>query len=142
MNVDHVAVAFGLVVAIVAIAGTFAFISVIVYAESKRKEREALYRSEVHRALLEREGGSAEKLLAVIAAEEAGRAAQDRVRMRVRGLVTAVTGAAMLVLSTGGGDWEMWRIGLIPLCAGIGFLLFGLLPGRRTSSSSPPRSDA
>jgi hypothetical protein len=128
MTSDQLAVAFGLLVTVVAVLGTFTFVSIVVFTEGRRKEREAFYRAEVHKKLLEQAGGSADQLRALLQLEAATRSRQTREGLRIGGLATGAAGAAMLLISTGGGDWVAWRIGGIPLAIGLAILACSLLP--------------
>jgi len=132
MTSDQISVAFGMLVAIVAVGGTFGFVSVVVYSENRRKEREAFYRAEVHKRLLEQTAGGADQLRALIQVEEAVRVRQLRDGLLIGGLLAMAAGAAMLMLQRGGGDWGLWRVGWIPLLAGIAMLIFVGLTASRT----------
>jgi hypothetical protein len=134
MTSDQIGVAFGMLVAIVAVGGAFGFVSVVVYSENRRKEREAFYRAEVYKRLLEQTAGGADQLRALILVEEAARARQLRDGLLIAGLLAMAVGAAMLMLQRGGGDWVLWRIGWIPLFAGIAMMIFVALTSSRTKA--------
>ena len=113
----------------------FAFLSVVGWAQQKRREREAFYRHEVLKKLIE-QGGAAggQQVLEVMRREVELRDRQRREARILGGLITAVLGASLMVLLStlvpGGG---VWTAGLIPFSVGAVILLFALL----TPKSSP-----
>ena len=132
MTSDQIVLSFGLLVSLVAVGGVFAFVSVLVYSENRRKEREAFYRAEVHKRVLEQPGGGADQLRSLMLVEEAARARQTRDSIFTWGLVTTAVGIAMLILQRGGGAWTLWKIGYVPLSAGIAMIVFVGLTSFRT----------
>lgn len=128
MTSDQIAVSLGLLLGIVAVIGTFAFVSVVVFSENRRKEREAFYRTEVHKKLVEQEGGKTDQLRALLHVEEVTRARQIREALRIAGLATGAAGIGMVILGAGGGEWALWKIGYVPAAVGLAMLVYGLLP--------------
>ena len=111
----------------------FAFLSVIGWASQKRREREAFYRYEVLKKLVEQGGAGGQQALELIRTEAQ---LQDRRRREARilgGLITAAIGASSMillyVLTPAAG---LWSAGLIPLSVGAVILLYSLFSPKPT----------
>ena len=115
---------------IVGTASTFTFLSVFWWALQRRREREALYRHETARRLIER--GEAEIALSWLREDEA--AAEDRRRMglRLSALVAIATGIGVLVGLPDLQDEEA-ILGWVPLLIGVALLIHLLFTRRKTS---------
>ena len=112
----------------------FAFLSVVGWAQQKRREREAFYRHEVLKKLIE-QGGAAggQQVLEVMRREVELRDRQRREARILGGLITAVLGASLMillyVLVPGQG---VWTTGLIPFSVGTVILLFAFFTPKTT----------
>jgi hypothetical protein len=111
----------------------FSFLSVVGWASQKRREREAFYRYEMLKKLVEQGGAGGQQALELIRTEAQ---LQDRRRREARilgGLITAVIGASVMILlyvlvpAVG-----VWTAGLIPFSVGAAILLFALFTPRTT----------
>lgn len=136
MTPDQISVGFSLLVTMVAVGGVFGFVSVVVYSENRRREREAFYRAEVHKRVLEQPQGGVEQLRALLLIEDAAQDRQMRKGFMIAGLLTTAVGTAMLLLQGGGGSWSLWKVGWIPALAGVAMLIFVALTSSRRSSRS------
>jgi hypothetical protein len=120
-----------LALGMVGTVATFGFLGVASWANSRRREREAYYRSEVLKKLAESgpEGSSA----ALEMFREQQRAA-DRNRVefqRLGGLILAAVGVGVMALLKGVARHEAaWLAGLIPALMGAALLIYsyGLAP--------------
>lgn len=105
----------------------FAFLSVVGWAQQKRREREAFYRHEVLKKLVEQGGAGGQQVFEMMRKEAE---LQDRRRREARilgGLITAVIGASVIILlSILVPVAGVWAVGLIPLSVGAVILLFAL----------------
>jgi hypothetical protein len=117
----------------------FSFLSVVVWSDNRRKEREAFYRSEALKRVAEGASGAT----AVEFLREQDRLARRRRHegMRVGGLVTTSASAAFTVflyVATTPNRPGAWTLGLIPLSTGLALLAYGyLLAPRETQDGSP-----
>jgi hypothetical protein len=115
------------VILLIPIAGTlglFTLLSVAAWADQRRKEREALYRSETLKKLAESTGEVAQQILAMIREQDREETRKGLEGMKIGGLVVTVVGAGVMImlrLMTGG---QEWTAGLIPLLVGLALLLY------------------
>ena len=111
----------------------FAFLSVAAWADARRREREALYRSEILKKLADSTGEAAQQILAMIHEQDRNTERKSREGMKLGGLMTAVVGAGVIImfrLMTGGAEWA---VGLIPLFVGAALLLYAYVLAPRES---------
>jgi hypothetical protein len=102
----------------------FSFLAVAAWSDSRRREREAYYKSEALKKVAEIQGDN--PVVAVIREEE--RNAQRRLRegTKVGGLVTGAAGiGVMLLVRELVPDRPVYLAGLIPLLIGVVLLVYG-----------------
>jgi hypothetical protein len=135
------------VIPAVAIVSTFTFIAVAVWADSRRKEREAFYRHETYRKMLEQPGTSVDDVMRLmqqlVTDEENRRLRKDREGMKVGGLVTTAVGVALgIFLYAIEPDRPVYLVGLIPLAVGLAlsYYAFVLAPVPGSPDASTSRS--
>ena len=127
---EHVTEVAALMVPIIGSIVFFAFLSVVGWAREKRREREAFYRHEVQKKLVDQGG---EGSLAVLEMMRREAELQDRRRREARilgGLVTAVLGASLMILLYALTPGGVWTAGLIPFSVGAVILLYALFATR------------
>lgn len=111
----------------------FAFLTVVGWAQQKRREREAFYRHDVLKKLVEQGGAGGAQALEMIRTEAQ---LQDRRRREARllgGLITAAIGASvMILLYVLVPAISVWTAGLIPFTVGAVIVLFALFMPRTT----------
>ncbi len=104
----------------------FCWLTVVGWARNRRMEREAYYRHETERRLLERGDAGANEILRLRRAEARARWLRRREGLRLTGVITAVLGAGILVglqfVDTG--DPLLSGAGGIPLIIGSALLLY------------------
>lgn len=127
----------GLVIPIVALVAIFTFVSIASWSEERRKEREALYRSEVLKKLSDNLGANAQPVLDFIREEEQNALRKRREGLKLGGLVTLAVGIGVTALLRGiVRDEPVWLVGLIPGLIGLALLLYVLLMAPKPE---PPR---
>lgn len=111
----------------------FSFIAVAAWSESRRREREAYYKSETLKKIAESGAGGSSALEYLREQEKIGER-RRREGMKLGGLITAVVGVALMIFL-----WAMahdpkigvpngiYFVGLIPLLIGIVLLLYSYL---------------
>ncbi|HEY2291784.1 MAG TPA: DUF6249 domain-containing protein [Thermoanaerobaculia bacterium] len=109
----------------------FTFVSVAAWAEQRRREREALYRSEVLKKLAESTGEQAQQVIELIREQDRNEERKRREGGKLAGLIVTGVGlglSAMFSLLAPGG---VWGIGLILLFIGLALLLYHYVLARR-----------
>jgi ferric-dicitrate binding protein FerR (iron transport regulator) len=106
----------------------FTYLAVAAWSEERRKEREAFYRSEVLKKLLDTGGADSARVLEMLREEEASANRRRREGLKVGGLVTLAVGVGLLVfLQTVGGTEPVHMAGLVPILVGSVLLLYAYL---------------
>ena len=120
---------------IVAIVSVFTFtgvvVSIAIWTDARRKERDQLYRSELLKKIAEGPGPAAEQVLAVLREEDARKQRRVREGLMLAGLIlvmlaigVVIAGIAAVVRGTNHPREEsLWVLGLIPLMIGLALLI-------------------
>jgi hypothetical protein len=99
----------------------FSMISVAVWSEARRKEREAYYKNDMIKRVAESQGPGAATALAMM--QEEARLAAERTRqgLRIGGLVTGAVGLSLVIFLRMllGPNEGVYMCGLIPLFVGL-----------------------
>ncbi len=122
-------------VAVVAIAipvigsiALFSFLSVAVWSDARRKERETYYKSETLKKIAESSGEGAKAAIELMREQEKSAVKRRREGMKLGGLITAVVGIGVMVLLHGlERDEPVYLAGLIPLLIGSALLAYTFL---------------
>lgn len=97
----------------------FSFVSIAVWSDARRKEREAFYRSEMIKKIAESQGGDA--ALEFLREEERQAARRNRAGQTIGGLITMMVGIGLMVFLKGivhGDQGPVFLVGVIPLLVG------------------------
>ncbi len=112
----------------IAIVCVFGFVGVVaslgIWTEARRRERDALYRSELLKKIAENPA-SAEPVLAHMRAEDTRKQRRRRDALMLGGLICCATGVgvAMFMLSvTDTREHGAWMVGTIPILVGMAML--------------------
>jgi hypothetical protein len=127
----------------VTIISVFTFITVAVWVEARRKEREAYYKGESLRRIAEMPGEGARQVIEMLQEEErirqAGVLAKEFKQlegMKIGGLINIAVGLALLIfLHNISGDKSAYLVGLIPGLIGVALLVYATL-----LAPKPPRA--
>jgi hypothetical protein len=108
----------------------FSFIAVVSWADARRKEREAYYRSETIKKIAETQGAGGNAALEYL--REENRMAMRRVRegLKLGGLITAAAGIGVMVFLGAildKGNKGVLFLGIIPLLVGVALMAYGYL---------------
>jgi Domain of unknown function (DUF6249) len=123
MRLDYLPVFSFLSVAVIAI---FTMVSIVVWAQNRRREREAYYRSELLKKLMEQQG--APMMIDVMRSEERALARRIREGVKIGGLAAAGAGVGLIAMF-----WSVDRmrpVGFVPLCVGAALLLYAFVLAR------------
>lgn len=101
------------------------FIPLVTWIDSRRKEREAYYRSETLRRVAEASGEGSKATLELLWEENRQKQLQTREGMKIGGVITACVGIAMMIfLRSAGGSGSPYLVGLIPCMVGVAMLVY------------------
>jgi hypothetical protein len=106
----------------------FSFLSVAVWSDSRRKEREEYYRSETLKKIAESSGEGAKAAIELLREQNKNITKRRVEGMMLGGLITAVVGIGVMVLLHGlVRDEPVYLAGLIPLLVGLAILAYRFL---------------
>lgn len=103
----------------------FSFLSVAVWAEARRKEREEYYRNETLKKIAESSGEGAKAAIDLLHEQNKSVLKRRLEGMKLGGLITAVVGIGVMALLHGlVGNEPVYLAGLIPLLIGLAMLTY------------------
>ncbi len=105
----------------------FAWLAVTGWAAQRRREREAFYRGETERGLVEQGKLTPECLLAMRREEELARLRRRREALKLGGWICAALGAGLHLGLRFVEDKAVYQIGWVPLTLGMALLLYAHL---------------
>ena len=113
----------------------FSFIAVAPWADARRREREAYYKSETLKKIAEAQGAGASSAVEFLREEALRRTEEKKNTARHRregiklgGLVTAAVGIGLMIfLRAIDRDEPVYLVGLIPLLIGVALLAYSYL---------------
>ncbi len=119
------------------VVASLTFVSIIVWAENRRKERQEFYRFEFRKRLVDAGKMDAGSLASLMRYEHELRLQQGRQKLLVAAFVILGVGVGICVgLQFIGGSF--WRLGLIPASIGLSMLAYGVLFAAKTNPGPPP----
>lgn len=123
MNADSLAI----FIPIVSVICVFTFVSIASWANARRKEREAYYKSDTLKKIAESQGPGATSALELMREEERISVRRQREGVRLGGLVTIAVGIALtpflwVVLDPGQKGAAL--VGLFPFLIGVALLVY------------------
>ncbi len=102
--------------------------SVSVWAQERRREREAYYRSEVLKKIAENEGAGAASALEFLRQEQSNFRQRVREGTKLAGLITGLVGLALVpFLLEVVPQRPVYLAGLIPMLVGVALLVYSYL---------------
>ncbi len=103
----------------------FSFLAVTTWAEARRKEREAYYRSETLKKIAESSSEAARSAMELMREQEKNAVKRRLEGLKIGGLVTAAIGIGVMALLRGlVHDHPVYLAGLIPLLIGMALLIY------------------
>jgi hypothetical protein len=112
----------------VLMVSVFAFVSIASWAEARKREREALYRSEVLKRIADSTAPGAASALDIIREEHRASARRRIEGQRLGGLINVAVGLGLMALLRGLEKQEpAYLVGLIPLLVGVALLIYPVL---------------
>ena len=106
----------------------FSFLSVAVWSDARRKEREEYYRNETLKKIAESSGEGAQAAIELLREQNRTVTKRRLEGMKLGGLITAVVGIGVMALLRGlVNDEPVYLAGLIPLLIGLALLTYTFL---------------
>lgn len=112
---------------IVTVIAVFTFAGFAAFSDNRRKEREAFYRYEFRKKVIEQGGAASEKVLEMMREEDRAELRRAREGVKLGGLITAAVGVGLIFGLRFIEGESVWMVGYIPLFIGVVMLLYGLL---------------
>jgi hypothetical protein len=118
----------------VLMVSVFSFVSIAVWTEARRKEREAYYKADSLRRIAEMPGEAAVQVIQLLREEEQARQEQRRANeaktgegLKIGGLINIAVGIALMFLIGGTNRGSSaYFVGLIPGLIGVALLVYAL----------------
>ena len=106
----------------------FSFLSVAVWSDARRKEREEYYKNETLKKIAESSGEGAQAAIELLREQNRTVTKRRLEGMKLGGLITTVVGIGVMVLLRGlVNDEPVYLSGLIPLLIGLALLTYTFL---------------
>ncbi len=103
----------------------FSFIAVASWSDNRRREREAYYRSETLRKIVETQGAGAGTALEVLREEDKIVRRRKQEGQRLGGLITTGSGLGLMIFLRAVETKEAaYMVGLIPIFVGVALLVY------------------
>ncbi|MEW5983614.1 MAG: hypothetical protein AB1806_14765 [Acidobacteriota bacterium] len=127
----------GMLMGAVVILTVFSFITIVNWTESRRKERESFYRTELLKQLTQQPGPAADRVAEMLREEDRRAEARRREGLKLGGLITTAVGVGIMVfLRLQVGDEEVYLAGLIPLLVGVTMLVYAYVLAPKPDQSA------
>jgi len=109
---------------LIPIAG-IAFVTIVVWLDVRRKEREDAHRAELLRKIADTQGDAAQKVLDVIQEQEYQAQVRRREGIKLGGLITLAAGIGLgIFLGMIERTDPVWAVGLIPVLIGLALIVY------------------
>ncbi|WP_263355985.1 hypothetical protein [Acidicapsa ligni] len=133
----------------VASVSVFTFVSIAVWTEARRKERETYYKAESLRRIAEMPGEGARQVIEMLQGEERTRRASAMGKeikrlegMKLGGLINVAVGVALLFFLYGmHPERPVYLVGLIPGLIGVALLVYAMVLAPKPSAASAEPMD-
>jgi hypothetical protein len=133
--------AVAMLVPIVSMVVIFAYLGIVGWAKEKRREREAFYRAETAKKLVEQGAAGGAQLLEMMRAEDATKARRRKEGMMLGGLITFVIGmCTSIFLRAVVPVRGVWTVGLFPLLVGLVLVVFAWVASGPSEPGESPRA--
>ena len=120
-NVQTLAIMFPVAIILI----VFAFVSVLHWIDSQRKERDAFYKAETLRRVTEASGEGAQAAIELMKADERLKRIKSREGMKIGGLINIGVGVGVMIfLHELLAGTAIYLCGIIPTLIGAGFIAY------------------
>lgn len=123
----------GLVGTLIPVAG-IAFVTIMVWLDTRRKEREYSHRCELIKKIAESQGDAAEKALEMIRQQEEEAQIRRREGMKLGGLMILAAGIGLTIFLFVYVQFRpLWAVGLMPIFVGAALVAYALFMAPKSS---------
>lgn len=119
------------------VVASLTFVTVIVWAEARRKERQEFYRFEFRKRLVEAGKMDAASFASLVRYEHELVMRQSREKVLVAAFVIGGIGVGTCIGLQFVGN-SIWMVGLIPVSLGLSMLVYGLFFAAKPDHGPPP----
>jgi hypothetical protein len=125
LNSDAAVTMVAIAIPVVGSIALFSFLAVASWADARRKEREAYYRNETLKKIVESPGEGAKAALELLREEDRRSALGRRNGQKLGGLITFAVGLGLMLFlhAVNRGEPAYW-VGAIPLLIGLALLVY------------------
>jgi hypothetical protein len=122
---DNIVPVAAMLIPIIGSIALFSFLAITTWADARRREREAYFRSETLKKIAESSGEAARSTMELLREQEKNAVKRRFEGLKLGGLVTAAVGIGVMALLRGlVHDEPVYLAGLIPLLIGLALLLY------------------
>jgi hypothetical protein len=130
-----------LLIPVIAVIGTFVFLTFWIITHQRRREREAYYRYELGRKAVEKGYVPEDKLLELLNNERRNQWLGRREGARLAGLILIALGIG-LIIALGNLDGRLVGFGAVPLFLGLALFVYGLFFAPKDVKPDPVETSA
>jgi Flp pilus assembly protein TadB len=111
---------------LIPIAG-IAFVTIAVWLDTRRREREFLHRNELYKKIAETQGDAAQQVLEMIKQQEEEAQIRRREGMKLGGLIILAAGIGLMIFLFMYDRFRpLWAVGLMPIFVGAAIAVYAL----------------
>ena len=111
----------------IGITALFSFLAVTTWSAARRREREAYYKSETVRKVMEMPGAIPATVQEFVRDQQAIADRRRREGLKLGGLITAAAGIGIIIFLIGKPGPQIYTIGMIPVMIGSALLAYAYL---------------
>lgn len=130
-----------LMIPVLAVIGTFVFLTFWIITHQRRREREAYYRYELGRKAVEKGYVPEDKLLELLNNERRNQWLGRREGARLAGLILIALGVGLMI-ALGNLDDHLVGLGAVPMFLGIALFVYGLFFAPKDVKPDPAEAPA
>jgi len=127
---DNDVIGFALLMAGVVVL--FSFLAVARWSDNRRRERDAYYKSETIRKIMEMPSATPATVQEFVREQQAIADRRRREGLKLGGLITSAVGVGIIVFLIGKPGPQLYTVGAIPLCVGLALLAYAHLLAPRS----------
>jgi hypothetical protein len=124
--------AFGLAFLMAGVTALFSFLAVAKWSDNRRREREAYYKSETVRKVMEMPGATPATVQEFVREQQAITDRGRREALKLGGLLTVAAGIGIIAFLIGKPGPQIYTVGAIPILIGAALLAYAYILAPRS----------